>query len=77
MHLKLNRRHKIDWEGTRIIDKERRWDNRKIKESLFINAVDQSGNTKKLMNLEAGWELCPIWNAFNARVRMQMERSKM
>ena len=46
MHLKLNRRHKIDWEGTRIIDRERRWDNRKILESLFINAVDQSGSTR-------------------------------
>ena len=76
MHLKIHKKHKISWDKTRIIGKEMKWESRKIKEALFINALDPFGQEGKLMNLERGWELSPVWNMFNARIRREMETAR-
>ena len=68
-HLRRNRKHKSRWEEVKVIDNERHWYKRKIKEAVYINAVDPSCNNGKLMNLEKGYEISTIWNAFNTRAR--------
>jgi GIY-YIG catalytic domain len=67
-HLRTHKRHKVLWDKTSIIDAERNWDNRNIKEALFINAMDPFRKNNVLMNLEKGWEINPIWNVFNPSI---------
>lgn len=75
-HLKANKKHSIMWDKTVIVDKESRWMNRKLKEALFINAVNPKKDTKKLMNLEKGFDIHPIWNQFNSRIREDAKLKK-
>ena len=60
------------------MDKENNWKGRKIKEAIYINALNPSNkmDPKKVMNLEKGFELDPIWSEFNAEFRDLM-RKKM
>ena len=67
-HIKKNKRHNIEWDKVCIIDREKHWESRKIKAAVFINATDPSSQAQKLMNLEKGWELSPIWNMFNSHI---------
>jgi predicted nucleotidyltransferase len=39
-HIEGNKSHKIDWDNFLIIDKESHWKKRKIKEALYINALN-------------------------------------
>ena len=74
-HTKLFKQHKIKWNEVCVIEKEIHWQSRRLKEALFINAIDPSGkNNKKLMNLEKGWDMNPIWHAFNACIRKEVEK---
>ena len=50
--------------------KENNWKGRKIKEAIYINALNPSSK----MNLEKGFELDPIWSEFNAEFRGLMRR---
>ena len=65
MHLNNNKNHQIDWETTKILDNEKDYHRRIIKESLYINAF----RNEKLMNLEDGKPINPIWKQFNADIR--------
>ena len=65
MHLNKNKNHQIDWETTKILDNENDYHRRIIKESLYINAF----RNEKLMNLEDGKPINPIWKQFNADIR--------
>ena len=47
--------HKIDWDRARIVDREKKWKERKIKESIYIRS-------KGTYNLDSGFSLNPIWN---------------
>ena len=57
------------------MDKEKNWKGRKIKEAIYINAIVPTNlmNKEKLMNLEKGYELDPIWNELNPSVRDQIK----
>ena len=66
-HLKNNEGHKVNWEKVKILDKEVNWKGRKIKESIYINSLNLTSkiDPSKLMNLEKGFDLDPIWSEFN------------
>ena len=49
----------------------------KDKRVAFIYAVDNCGSSGKLMNLEGGWKISPVWNVFKARVRMEIKKSRI
>ena len=53
-HLKHNKKHKIAWDDAVFIDREPHFMRRKIKESIYINALDPSEKRSKIMNLEKG-----------------------
>ena len=64
-HLKQNKDHQIDWGRTVILDKERDYFKRIVKESLYINAFKD----ENLMNLEDGTSIDPLWSQFNSAMR--------
>ena len=47
--------HEMDWQGARVIDKEDRWRERRIKESIYIKS-------KETFNLDCGFILNDVWN---------------
>ena len=49
------------------MDKEDNWKGRKIKEAIYMNSLNPTAriDPSKLMNLEKGFELDPIWSEFN------------
>ena len=55
---------------------ERGIEGRKIKEALFINAQNPAKEVhhKKIMNLEKGLTLDPVWAGFNESFREIMSR---
>ena len=38
--MKNNKGHNVDWEKQEVLDRERDFEKRKIKEALYINALD-------------------------------------
>ena len=66
-HLKNNEGHKVNWDKVNFLDKEINWKGRKIKESIYINSLNPTMkiDPSKLMNLEKGFDLDPIWSEFN------------
>ena len=77
-HLDKNDWYVINWEKVCFLDKEENWNRRKIKEAIYINAVVPTSlmNEGKLMNLEKGHELDPIWSEFPIRVLIQDKLKK-
>ena len=65
MHLQEHKDHYIQWQEVSYLEHEEDWKKRKIKEALFINAMD----SKEIMNLEKGFEINPCWNEFNPHIR--------
>jgi len=78
----IGRKHKskgkscMNWEGSTFLDSERFWKEKKIKESIYINAYDASNGLKGLMNLEKGCKIDPCWNKFNHVIRYQAEKMR-
>ena len=66
-HLKQNKDHQIDWGKTVILDEERVYFKRIVKESLYINAFKD----ENLMNLQDGTPIDPLelWSRFNSAIR--------
>ena len=58
-----------------ILDKEKNWKGRKIKEAIYINAIVPTTmmDKEKLMNLEKGVELDPVWKELNPQIRDQIK----
>ena len=73
-HLKQNRKHKIAWDDAVYIDREPHYMRRKIKQSIYINALDASEKHTKIMNLEKGVKTNPCWNEFNSEVRKSLKQ---
>ena len=46
---------------------------RKIKESIYINALDLSEKPTKIMNLEKGVKIGSCWNEFNSEIRKSLK----
>jgi len=65
MHLQEHKDHYIQWQQVSYLEHEEDWKKRKIKEALYINAMD----SKEIMNLEKGFEINPYWNEFNPHIR--------
>ena len=59
-----------------MLDREKNWRGRKIKEALFINSQNPTKmiNHKKILNLEKGLDLDPIWSGFNEAFREMMSK---
>jgi len=74
-HVMKNEGHKINWENICFLDKEKNWKGRKIKEAIYINAIVPTTmmDKEKLMNLEKGFELDPIWKELNQPIRDQIK----
>ena len=70
-----NEGHKINWEKICFLDKEKNWKGRKIKEAIYINAIVPTTmmDKEKLMNLEKGVELDPVWKELNPQIRDQIK----
>ena len=66
------RKHKIGWNEYKILDREQHWKKRKIKESLYINALNPSPSIGKIMNLEKGFKIDPLWNALSDKIKSSM-----
>ena len=75
-HLQKNEDHEINWEEVVYLDKEKNWKGRKIKEAIYINAINPTSTIKqeKLMNLEKGHELDSIWSEFNPIIRSLIDK---
>ena len=59
--------HEIDWENVSYLDKERNYDRRMIKESLYVRAsAFDEGN---LMNLKNPRPVNSVWNEFQSAIR--------
>ena len=70
-HIRRNRGHTVEWRDAVFIDKEKHWKGRKIKEALYINAQNPKKTVDKsrILNLEKGLDLDPIWGDFNDEFR--------
>ena len=62
---KTRKHHQIDWETTKILDNEKDYHRRIIKESLYKGAF----RNEQLVNLEDRKPINPIWKQFNADIR--------
>ena len=71
-HLKKNKKHKIAWEQAIFVDRDSHYMRRKIKESIYINALDPSEKPTKIMNLEKGVKIGSCWNEFNSEIRKSL-----
>ena len=72
-HLKKNKKHKIAWEKVIFVDRDSHYMRRKIKESIYINALDPPERPKKIMNLEKGVKIGSCWNEFNHEIRKYLK----
>ena len=62
--------HSIKWDDFTFIDGHKYQKNRKIKESLYINAFSNGGDTTgQLLNLEADTYIDQAWNSLNPMIR--------
>ena len=72
-HLKENIGLKINWDGFVYLDSEKlkNGKRRKIKEAIYINAVNpaEAMRSNKILNLEKGYDLDPVWSGFNEESR--------
>ena len=53
------------------MDRGKNWRRRKIKEAVYINAINltESMVQQGILNLEKGSEFDPIWSGFNQDIR--------
>jgi len=68
-HLEKNENHQIDWDASCFVDSERKWLNRRIKESLFIDAFNPMDNITNLMNLDKGIKIDSCWKYFRPTIK--------
>ena len=75
-HWRNNQEKKINWEKITFLDKKDNWKGRKIKEALYINALNPSVTMvpSRVMNMEKGFELDAIWSEFNSVLRTSIKR---
>ena len=64
-HMKNNKGHNVDWEKKEVLDRERDFEKRKIKEALYINALDDG----RLMNPDKGIPINECWTEFFPNIR--------
>ena len=74
--MKKNRGHEIDWGKCVFLDKEKNWRRRKIKEAIYINAINPTESMvhQEISNLQKGYDFDPIWSVFNQDFRRIIEK---
>ena len=75
-HMKKNGGHQIEWGKCVFLDKEKNWRRRKIKEAIYINAINPTESMvhQDILNLEKGYDFDPIWGGFNQDFRGIIEK---
>ncbi len=68
--------HRINWEEARIIDSEQNTRRRKIKEAIYIRALDSSRNQEFLMNQDRGREIHPSWDIIMPTIECSMHPTR-
>ena len=68
--------HQVDWESTSIIDQEKQYSQRKIKEALYINAMNPGRDVTSLMNIEKSDYIDPCWNEFLPEIKDRVLRRR-
>jgi hypothetical protein len=71
-HLKNHKGHDIDWDDAQFLDHEKHWLGRKIKESVYINALNPIRDIKNLLNIEKGYKIDDCWSFFNDEIRKRI-----
>ena len=68
--------HQIEWGKCVFLDKEKNWRRRKIKEAIYINAINPTESMvhQDILNLEKGYDFDPIWGGFNQDFRGIIEK---
>ena len=74
--MKKNDGYKIEWGNCVYLDREKNWRRRKIKESIYINAINPTDSMvhQKFLNLEKGYDFDLIWSGFNQDFRGIIEK---
>jgi len=75
-HMKKNKGHQIEWGKCVFLDKEKNWRRRKIKEAIYINAINPTESMvhQDILNLEKGYDFDPIWGGFNQEFRVIIDK---
>ena len=47
--------HQLDWNSAKVVNREKRWRSRNVKEALWFQ------NTECTLNRDKGWEIDPLW----------------
>jgi hypothetical protein len=77
VHISNNNDHRIDWESPIIIDREPHWQSRKLKESLYISAIDPSNDLQDILNLEKGLKTDSCWHVFNQEIKEALKKKRI
>jgi len=73
-HIKTHSSHQPDWDNFKFIDREKNWKSRKIKESLYINALNPTDFMDNVMNIEKGIAVNDCWMEFNTEIRGSIKK---
>ena len=73
-HIKTHSSHQPDWDNFKFIDREKNWKSRKIKESLYINALNPTDFMHNVMNIEKGIAVNDCWMEFNTEIRGSIKK---
>ena len=60
-----------------FLDYEKNWKRRKVKEAVYIKAINPTNgmNKKIILNLEKGYNLDKIWSEFNGVHRQAIKKN--
>ena len=73
-HLKENPQHEIDWDTFKVLDIEKHWKKRKLKEAVYINALTGGGSL--VLNIEKGYRIDSCWNSIWSIVRKHLAEKR-
>jgi hypothetical protein len=73
-HRICNPDHEIEWDKVRILESERNWTSRKIKESLFIRSMNPAKEMNNLMNLDKGRDIHQGWDRFLPKIKTMVQK---
>jgi hypothetical protein len=68
-HLRTINSHEIEWKNFHILDHEKNWYTRKIKESIFIDLWNPTREISSIMNLEKGKVIEECWKGLHENLR--------
>ena len=77
-HIKKKSGTKIELDKVVLLDYEKNWKRRKIKEAVYINAINPTNemDRKIILKIEKGYVLDEIWSEFN-EVHRQSTKKKV